>query len=174
MKKVLFYLLGTLVLILCSCSSGDSFLAQMGQTSLRNVWHSDCQYHTLTRNTIPEPTRLRLTYHEDTQSISGEYLDYRVNCAYTDAGMKIEVKDNGTILLNPWVETDNTANCNCNVNIYFTIENITEQRFRLVLNQCTAVIMDEDGTTHEETWTDYDGFVSFKERNTILITPSGE
>ena len=30
------------------------------------------------------------------------------------------------------------------------------------------------GTTHEETWTDYDGFVSFKEKNTILITPSEE
>ena len=174
MKKVLFYLLGTLVLILCSCSSGDSFLAQMGQTSLRHVWHSDCQFHTLTRNTIPEPTRLRLTYHEDTQSISGEYLDFRVNCAYTDAGMKIEVKDNGTIILNPWVESDNTADCICNVNIYFTIENITAQRFHLVLNQRTAVLMEGDGTTHEETWTDYDGFVSFKEKNTILITPSEE
>ena len=89
MKKVLFYLLGTLVLAFSSCSSGDSFLAQMGQASLRNVWHSDCQHHTMTRNTITEPTRLRLTYHEDTQSISGEYLDFRVNCAYTDAGGKL-------------------------------------------------------------------------------------
>ena len=61
------------------------------------------------------------------------------------------------------------VNCICNINIYFTIRNATMQNYHLVVNRRTVTVEDPVGSKHQETWKDYDGYISFKEQNIITI-----
>ena len=155
---------------LSSCSTSDSIT---GSPSLSNVTHSECENHSRTRGDGDDPyvtkPMLRLTYNEADQTITGEYINYMLSCDYTDAGINIEQDTDGTLVLNPWNEAENMVDCICHINIYFTIRNATMQNYRLVLNRRIVTVIDSDGSKHQETWTDYDGYISFKDQNIITI-----
>ena len=170
MKKIFFLWMGAM-LMLGSCSTSDSIME--GSISLSNVSHSECENHSRTRGDEDDPyvtkPMLRLTYNEADQTITGEYINYMLSCDYTDAGINIEQDADGTLVLNPWNEAENLVDCICNINIYFTIRNATMQNYHLVVNRRTVTIIDPDGAKHQETWTDYDDYISFKDQSVITI-----
>ena len=168
MKKKSLLWLNALLLMFGSCSTNDSISESV---LLSNVSHTECENHSLrTRaNDNPYASRLKLTYNEADQTISGEYINYMLSCDYTDAGIKIEQDADGTLVLNPWNEAENMVDCVCHINIYFTIRNATKQNYHLVLNRRIATVVEQDGSKHQETWTDYDGYISFKDQNVITI-----
>ena len=169
MKKNVFLWMGALILMLSSCSTSDSIAESL---SLSKVSHSECGNHSLrTRADDDNPfaSKLKLTYHEADQTITGEYINYQLSCDYTDAGINIEQDADGTLVLNPWNEAKNDVDCICHINIYFTILNATMQNYHLVLNRRTVTVVEQDGSKHQETWTDYDGYISFKDQNEITI-----
>lgn len=159
-----------LMLMLSGCSTSDSIT---GSISLSNVSHSDCINHYLSRTRAEgddtHATKLRLIYNNADQTITGEYINYLLCCDYTDAGMNIEQDDDGTLVLNPWNDSKGGVNCVCYLNIYFTIRNATMQNYHLVLNRHTITIINPDGSTHQETRTDYEGYISFKDQNVVTI-----
>ena len=169
MKKKIILWMGAMMLMLSSCSTSDSITDSI---SLSKVSHSECNHHasrTRTDDDNPYKSKLILTYNEADQTISGEYINYMLSCDYTDAGINIEQDADGTLVLNPWNEAENLVDCICNINIYFTIRNATMQNYHLVLNRRTVTIVDQDGSEHQETWTDYEGYISFKNQNIITI-----
>jgi hypothetical protein len=169
MKKSIFLWMGAMMLMLSSCSTSDNYTDSI---SLSNVSHSECANHSLrTRgeNENPFASKLKLTYNEAEQTITGEYINYILSCDYTDAGINIEQDADGTLVLNPWNKAENMVDCICHINIYFTIRNATMQNYHLVLNRRTVTVVDQDGSKHQETWTDYDGYISFKDQNAITI-----
>ena len=170
MKKNIFLWMGAMMLTLSSCSTNENITESI---SLSNVSHSECENHSRTRSDEDDPyvtkPMLRLTYNEADQTITGEYINYMLSCDYTDAGINIEQEADGTLVLNPWNKAENLVNCICNINIYFTIRNATMQNYHLVLNRRTVTVVDPDGSKHQETWTDYDGYISFKNQNVITI-----
>ena len=170
MKKSFFLWMGAM-LMLGSCSTSDSIME--GSISLSNVSHSECENHSRTRGDEDDPyvtkPMLRLTYNEADQTITGEYINYMLNCNYTDAGINIEQDADGTLVLNPWSKAEMMVNCICNINIYFTIRNATMDNYRLAVNRRIVTVVEQDGSKHEETWTDYDGIISFKDQNVITI-----
>lgn len=170
MKKSYFLWMGAM-LMLGSCSTNDSIT---GSISLSKVSHSECANHlSRTRADGDDPfvtkSMLRLTYNQADQTITGEYINYLLGCDYTDAGMNIEQDADGTLVLNPWNDSKGGVNCVCHLNIYFTIRNATMENYHLVLNRRTVNIIDPDGSKHQETWTDYDGYISFKDQSVITI-----
>ena len=70
------------MLMLGSCSTSDSIME--GSISLSNVSHSECENHSRTRGDEDDPyvtkPMLRLTYNEADQTITGEYINYMLNC----------------------------------------------------------------------------------------------
>ena len=169
MKKSIFLWMGAVMLMLSSCSTNESITDSL---SLSKVTHSECENHasrTRTDDDNPYKSKLKLTYNEADQTITGEYINYILSCDYTDAGINIEQDADGTLVLNPWNKADNLVNCVCHINIYFTIRNATMQNYHLVLNRRTVTVVDQDGSKHQETWTDYDGYISFKDQNVITI-----
>ena len=169
MKKKIILWMGAMMLMLSSCSTNDSITESI---SLSKVSHSECNHHasrTRTDDDNPYKSKLILTYNEADQTITGEYINYMLSCDYTDAGINIEQDADGTLVLNPWNEAENMVNCICHINIYFTIRNATMQNYHLVLNRRTVTVVDQDGSKHQETWTDYDGYISFKDQNVITI-----
>jgi len=169
-KNIFLWMSAGLMLMLSSCSTSDSIT---GSISLSNVSHSDCENRFLSRTRgegeNPFASKLKLTYNEADQTITGEYINYLLCCDYTDAGMNIEQDDDGTLVLNPWNDSKGGVNCVCYLNIYFTIRNATMQNYHLVLNRHTITIIDPDGSTHQETRTDYEGYISFKNQNVVTI-----
>lgn len=159
------------MLMLGSCSTNDSIME--GSLSLSKVSHSECENHYLSRNHTrgddPSTSKLRLTYNEADQTITGEYINYLLCCDYIGAGVNIEQDADGTLVLNPWNDSKGLVNCVCHINIYFTIRNATMENYHLVLNRRTVTIIDPDGSKHQETWTDYDGYISFKNQSVITI-----
>ncbi|MBR7030885.1 MAG: hypothetical protein IKI06_06565 [Prevotella sp.] len=169
MKKNIFLWMGAVMLILSSCSTNDSITESI---SLSKVSHSECANHssrTRGEDKNPFASKLKLTYNKADQTITGEYINYILSCDYTDAGINIEQDADGTLVLNPWNKAENLVDCICNINIYFTIRNATMQNYHLVLNRRTVTVVDPDGSKHQETWTDYDGYISFKNQNVITI-----
>lgn len=169
MKRIILLWMGAVMLTLSSCSTSDSITESF---SLSKVSHSQCANHssrTRGEDENPFASKLKLTYNVADQTITGEYINYMLNCNYTDAGINIEQDADGTLVLNPWNEAENLVNCICNINIYFTIRNATMQNYHLVLNRRTVTIGDPDGSKHQETLTDYDGYISFKDQNVITI-----
>ena len=168
MKKSIIIWMGAVMLMLSSCSTSDSIT---GSISLSKVSHSKCANHSRTRGEDENPfaSKLKLTYNEADQTITGEYINYMLSCDYTDAGINIEQDADGTLVLNPWSKAEMMVNCICNINIYFTIRNATMENYHLVVNRRTVTIIDPDGAKHQETWTDYDGYISFKDQNVITI-----
>ena len=169
MKKSIFLWMGAVMLMLSSCSTNESI---SDSVSISKVSHSECDHHasqTRADDDNPYKSKLKLTYNEADQTITGEYINYILSCDYTDAGINIEQDADGTLVLNPWNEAENMVDCICHINIYFTIRNATMQNYHLVLNRRTVTVVDQDGSKHQETWTDYDGFVSFKNQNVITI-----
>lgn len=168
MKKNIFLWMGAVILMLSSCSTSDSITESI---SLSKVSHSECDNHSRTRGEDENPfaSKLKLTYNEADQTITGEHINYMLSCDYTDAGINIEQDADGTLVLNPWNKAENMVNCLCHINIYFTIRNATMQNYHLVLYRRTVTIIDPDGSKHQETWTDYDGYISFKDQNVITI-----
>ena len=156
------------VMLLSGCSTSDSI---SGSISLSNVSHSECRNHYLSRTGFVDDygTKLRLTYNETEETITGEYINYLLGCDYTDAGINIEQDADGTLVLNPWNDSEGAVDCVCHLNIYFTIRNASRQSYHLILNRQTVTIIDPDGSKHEEVWTDYDGNISFKNQNVITI-----
>ena len=172
MKKIsILWMSAVMMLTLGSCSTSDSIME--GSISLSNVSHSECENHSRTRADGDDPfvtkSMLRLTYNQADQTITGEYINYLLGCDYTDAGMNIEQDADGTLVLNPWNDSKGGVNCVCHLNIYFTIRNATMENYHLVLNRRTVTILDPDGAKHQETWTDYDGNISFKDQSVITI-----
>ena len=172
MKKIsILWMSAVMMLTLGSCSTSDSIME--GSISLSNVSHSECENHSRTRadgdNPFVTKSMLRLTYNEADQTITGEYINYMLNCNYTDAGINIEQDADGTLVLNPWSKAEMMVNCICNINIYFTIRNATMDNYHLVVNRRTVTNLDPDGAKHQETWTDYDGYISFKNQSVITI-----
>ena len=169
-KNIILWMSAVMMLTLGSCSTSDSITESI---SLSKVSHSECENHSRTRGDGDDPyvtkSMLRLTYNEANQTITGEYINYMLSCDYTDAGINIEQDADGTLVLNPWNKADNMVNCLCHINIYFTIRNATMQNYHLVLNRQTVTVIDPDGSKHQETWTDYDGYISFKNQNVITI-----
>ena len=169
-KNIILWMSAVMMLTLGSCSTSDSITESI---SLSKVSHSECENHSRTRGDGDDPyvtkSMLRLTYNEADQTITGEYINYMLSCDYTDAGINIEQDADGTLVLNPWNKADNMVNCLCHINIYFTIRNATMQNYHLVLNRQTVTVIDPDGSKHQETWTDYDGYISFKNQNVITI-----
>ena len=168
-KKILFFM-GAVMLMLSACSTSDSIT---GSISLSDVSHSGCTNHYLSRTGAESDDlhapQLRLTYNEVDETITGEYINYLLCCDYTDAGMNIEQDADGSLILNPWNDSHGGANCVCYINIYFTINHATMQNYHLVLNRRTVTVIDPDGSSHQEVWTDYDGSISFKDQNIITI-----
>lgn len=164
MRKYFFLWMGAVMLTLISCSTNDSVTESI---MLSSVSHSECDNHSLTRRF--DAPQLRLTYNVADQTITGEYINYMLSCDYTDAGVNIEQDADGTLVLNPWSQADNLVNCICNINIYFTIRNATMQNYHLVVNRRIVTVEDPVGSKHQETWKDYDGYISFKEQNIITI-----
>ena len=170
MKKSIFFWMSAVMLMLNSCSTNESIT---GSLSLSKVSHSECG------NTPFATTRgdgensfspkLVLIYNEADQTITGEYHNYMLSCDYTDAGINIEQDADGTLVLNPWNESENLVDCICHINIYFTIQNATMQNYHLMLNRRIVTVVDPDGSKHQETWADYDGYISFKDQNVITI-----
>ena len=160
--------MSAVMLTLSSCSTNESVTESI---SLSNVSHSECVNRYLSRAESDETqgTKLKLTYNEADQTITGEYINYMLNCNYTDAGINIEQDADGTLVLNPWSKAEMMVNCICNINIYFTIRNATMDNYHLVVNRRTVTILDPDGAKHQETWTDYDGNISFKDQSVIII-----
>ena len=159
-----------MMITMSSCSTSDSIA---GSISLSNVSHSECENHYLSRTRGEEDdsytSKLRLTYNEAEETITGEYINYLLCCDYTDAGMKVEQDADGTLVLNPWNDSQGGVNCVCHLNIYFTIRNATMQSYHLILNRRTVTVIDPDGSKHQEVWTDYDGYVSFKDQSIVTI-----
>ena len=170
MKKSISLWMGAMMLMLSSCSTNETITDSI---SLSKVSHSECENNSRTRGDGDDPyvtkSMLRLTYNEADQTITGEYINYMLSCDYTDAGLNIEQDADGTLVLNPWNKAENMVNCLCQINIYFTIRNVTIQNYHLVLNRRTVTVADPDGSKHQETWTDYDGYISFKDQNVITI-----
>ena len=170
MKKSIFLWISAVMLMFSSCSTNEGIT---GSISLSKVSHSECENHSRTRGDEDDPyvtkPMLRLTYNQADQTITGEYINYLLGCDYTDAGMNIEQDADGTLVLNPWNDSKGGVNCVCHLNIYFTIRNATMENYHLVLNRRTVTILDLDGSQHQETWTDYDGYISFKDQNVITI-----
>ena len=170
MKKGILLWMSAVMLTLSSCSTSDSITESI---SLSKVSHSECVNRYLSRTRAEgdetQGTKLKLTYNEADQTITGEYINYLLSCDYTDAGINIEQDADGTLVLNPWNDSKGLVNCVCHINIYFTIRNVTMQNFHLVLNRQTVTVIDPDGSKHQETWTDYDGYISFKNQNVITI-----
>ena len=169
MKKNIFLWMGAVMLMLSSCSTNESITESL---SLSKVSHSECENHvsrTRADENNPFARKLRLTYYVADQTITGEYINYTLSCDYTDAGINIEQDADGTLVLNPWNEAENMVDCICHINIYFTIRHATTQNYHLVLNRRTVTVVDPDGSKHQETWTDYDGIISFKNQNVITI-----
>ena len=157
------------MLTLNSCSTSDNITESV---SLSKVSHSECENHSLRTRGDDEnqfASKLKLTYNKTDQTIAGEYINYMLSCDYTDAGINITQDADGTLVLNPWNEAENMVDCVCNINIYFTIRNATVRNYHLVLNRRTVTILDQDGSEHQETWNDYDGYISFKNQNVITI-----
>ena len=170
MKKSLFFWMSVVLLMLNSCSTNDNITESL---SLSKVSHSECENHFSSRTRAedddPFASKLKLTYNEADQTITGEYINYLLSCDYTDAGINIEQDTDGTLVLNTWNKAMNMVNCICNINIYFTIQNANKRNYHLVLNRRTVTVLDPDGSEHQETWTDYDGYISFKDQNVITI-----
>ena len=169
MKRNILLWMGAVMLTLSSCSTSDSITESF---SLSKVSHSECANHssrTRGEDENPFASKLKLIYNEADQTITGEYINYILSCDYTDAGINIEQDADGTLVLNPWNKADNLVNCVCHINIYFTIRNATMQNYHLVLNRQTVTVADPDGSEHQETWTDYEGYISFKNQNVITI-----
>jgi hypothetical protein len=167
MKKLLW--MSAVMLTLSSCSTSDNITESISPSK---VSHSECENHSSRTRGEDEnrfTSKLKLTYNETDQTIAGEYINYMLSCDYTDAGINIEQDADGTLVLNPWNEAENLVDCVCNINIYFTIRNATTQNYHLVVNRRTVTIVDQDGSEHQETWNDYDGYVSFKNQNVITI-----
>ena len=83
MKKSIFLWMGAMMLMLSSCSTSDNYTDSI---SLSNVSHSECANHSLrTRgeNENPFASKLKLTYNEAEQTITGEYINYILSCDYT-------------------------------------------------------------------------------------------
>ncbi len=169
MKRIILLWMGAVMLTLSSCSTSDSITESF---SLSKVSHSQCANHSSRTRGEDEngfSSKLKLTYNKADQTITGEYINYMLSCDYTDAGINIEQDADGTLVLNPWNKAENLVNCICNINIYFTIRNATMQNYHLVLNRRTVTVVDPDGLKHQETWTDYDGYISFMDQNVITI-----
>ena len=169
--------MGAMMLTLSSCSTSDSITES---NSLSKVSHSECANHssrTRGEDENPFASKLKLIYNEADQTITGEYINYMLSCDYTDAGINIEQDADGTLVLNSWNEAENMVDCICHINIYFTIRNATMQNYHWVLNRRTVTVVEQNGSKHEETWTDYDGYISFKDQNVItidLLSDSGQ
>ena len=168
MKKNIFLWMSAMMLMLSSCSTNENITESV---SLSKVSNSECENHSRTRGEDENPfeSKLKLTYNEADQTITGEYINYTLSCDYTDAGINIEQDADGTLVLNPWNKADNMVDCICHINIYFTIQNATMQNYHLVLNRRIVTVIDSDGSKHQETWTDYDGYISFKDQHVITI-----
>jgi hypothetical protein len=170
MKKSLSWMGVLLMLMISSCSTSDSIT---GAISLSKVSHSECESHYLSRTRSEGDdsyaSKLRLTYNEAEETITGEYINYLLCCDYTDAGINIEQDADGTLVLNPWNNAMNMVDCVCQINIYFTIRNTSMQSYHLILNRRTVTVIDPDGSKHQETWDDYDGYISFKDQNVVTI-----
>ena len=169
MKRIFLLWMGAVMLTLSSCSTSDSITESI---SLSKVSHSECANHSSRTRGEDEngfSTKLKLTYNKADQTITGEYINYMLSCDYTDAGINIEQDADGTLVLNPWNKAENLVDCICNINIYFTIRNATMQNYHLVLNRRIVTVVDPDGSKHQETWTDFDGYISFKDQNVITI-----
>ena len=169
MRRFIILFWGTLVLVISGCSTSDSI---SGTIALSNISHSDCENHlsqARAEDDNPFPTKLKLIYNEKENTITGEYINYLLCCDYTDAGINVEQDADGTLVLNPWNDSKGEVNCVCHINIYFTIRNATMQNYHLVLNRQTVTVTDADGSQHQEVWTDYDGYISFKNQNIITI-----
>lgn len=167
MKKLLW--MGAVMLTLNSCSTSDNITESV---SLSKVSHSECENHSSRTRGEDEnqfASKLKLTYNKTDQTIASEYINYMLSCDYTDAGINITQDADGTLVLNPWNEAENMVDCVCNINIYFTIRNATVRNYHLVVNRRTVTIVDQDGSEHQETWNDYDGYISFKNQNVITI-----
>ena len=176
MKKSIFFFMSTLILTFSSCSTNDGMTETERNpktVSLENVSHSECGNYqsakTRAGDENPFASKLILTYNETGHTISGEYINYGLSCDYTDAGIKIEQDADGTLVLNPWNKAENMVDCICNINIYFTIRDATMQDYHLVLNRRTVTVIDNDGSKHQEVWTDYDGYISFRDQNVVTI-----
>ena len=169
-KNIILWMSAVMMLTLGSCSTSDSITESI---SLSKVSHSECENHSRTRGDSDDPfvtkSMLRLTYNQADQTITGEYINYFLGCDYTDAGINIEQDADGTLVLNPWNDSKGLVNCICHINIYFTIRNATMENYHLVLYRRTVTIIDPDGSKHQETWTDYDGYISFKDQSVITI-----
>ena len=174
MKKNIFLWMGAVMLTLSSCSTSDSVTESI---SLSNVSHSECENHSSRTRGEDKDTftsKLKLTYNEADQTITGEYINYLLSCDYTDAGINIEQEADGTLVLNPWNKAENMVDCICHINIYFTIRNATMDNYHLVVNRRTVTIVEHDGQKHQETWADYNGIISFKDQNVITIDLSSD
>ncbi len=161
-KRILLWMVA--ILTLCSCSTSDNIYDPI---SLSKVSHSDCGNHIRTRGEYAP--KLKLTYNKASKTITGEYINYTLNCDYTNAGINIDHDVDGALVLNPWNDGEGKANCICHINIYFTIHNATMPRYHLILNRQKVIIHEGDGSIREEIWTDYDGVISFSTQNTITI-----
>lgn len=161
------------MLMQSSCSTNDTITEALGSVTLSNITHTECgnRQRAMTRGEEENSfaSKLVLTYHEADQTITGEYINYLLGCDYTDAGINIEQDDDGTLVLNPWNDSKGLVDCICHINIYFTIRNATMENYHLVLYRRTVTIIDPDGSKHQETWTDYDGYISFKDQSVITI-----
>ena len=169
MKKSFIFCV-SLLLMFSGCSSNDTASDDNpGQISLSETSHSDCASHTRGDDEFSIARKLKLTYNALDKTITGEYINYILSCDYTDAGIKIEQDADGTLILNPWNVAENMVDCICHINIYFTIRNATMQNYHLILNRRTVTVVDSNGSTHQETWTDYDDYISFKDKSTVTI-----
>lgn len=176
MKKNIVLWMSALALLLMAglsaCDSNSSKDETSGPLTPSKVTHSECANRATSRSgdvENPFSTKLKLTYNEDDATITGEYVNYALSCDYTDAGLNIEQDTDGTLVLNPWNKAENMVDCICHINFYFTIRDVNSKKYHLVVNRRTVTVVETDGSKHEETWTDYDGYISFEHQSVVMI-----
>ena len=177
MKKIIGLWMSMLALLLMTvglsaCDNNSSKDEPSGPMTPSEATHSECRERAATRSgddENPFATKLKLTYNEGDATITGEYVNYTLSCDYTDAGLNIGQDTDGTLVLNPWNKADNMVNCFCNINFYFTIRDVNSKNFHLVVNRRTVTVVEADGSKHEETWADYDGYISFERQSVVVI-----
>lgn len=145
MKKHLFALVGVIVaciVLMISCRKESSENNGIKVTDIR---FSECMSHydSPADKGFYSPDSVEVSVKEG--QISVVHYNLMVNCGYEDVHVGVS-QSNDTLRVKEW-ETGPTANCLCDINNSFTIQNLPAGAYHVIFESCTPQPIEIDINT---------------------------
>ena len=134
-KNILFLFLAATVVLLVSCKKQGN-----GTLEVNNISYTSCLNHTdklaKQSKSYDHPDSISVRYENGTAYIT--HYNLALNCAFEVTGVLVDASvDGSTITIDEYIDSNGPiADCICETNNSFQIDNISPGTYTLIFNSC--------------------------------------